>query len=161
MKRPSFLTRITGAHNEDDYYDEDARDAVFEGRGQERHAHISTQGEEWKNEEPSGELPVDVYQTADAIVVKAMIAGVQPTSIDISLTREMLVISGSREEEREVDEDDYFQRELYWGSFSRTILLPEEVDVDVAEASEKHGTLTIRLPKINKKKQAKIRVRSR
>src|SRR3989338_2459688 len=88
-------------------------------------------------------------------------AGVQPTSIDISLTREMLTISGMREDEREVEEDNYFQRELYWGSFSRTILLPEEVDVDIAEASEKHGILMIRLPKINKKRQTKLKVRSR
>jgi len=93
--------------------------------------------------------------------VKALVAGVQPTSIDISLTREMLIISGSREDEREVEDDNYFQRELYWGSFSRTILLPEEVDVDLAEATEKHGILMIRLPKINKKRQTKLKVRSR
>lgn len=160
MKRPNFLSRITGTHDEE-YYDDDAHTAVFEGQGGERHAHISTQGERWKGDEPQGELAVDVYQTAEAIVVKAMVAGVQPTSIDISLTREMLIISGSREDEREVEEDDYFQRELYWGSFSRTILLPEEVDVDLAEASEKHGILQIRLPKINKKRQTKLKVRAR
>ncbi|MBM3271690.1 Hsp20/alpha crystallin family protein [Candidatus Kaiserbacteria bacterium] len=159
MKRSNFLSRITGSP--DEYDDTDTHEAVFEGKGGERHAHISTQGERWQGEEPSGELAVDVYQTADAIVVKAMVAGVQPTSIDISLTREMLVISGSREDEREVEEDDYFQRELYWGSFSRTILLPEEVDVDLAEASEKHGILAIRLPKINKKRQTKVKVRSK
>lgn len=159
MKRSNFLSRITGSH--DAYDDADTQEAVFEGRGGERHAHISTQGERWQGEEPSGELAVDVYQTPDAIVVKAMVAGVQPTSIDISLTREMLVISGSREEEREVEEDDYFQRELYWGSFSRTILLPEEVDVDLAEAAEKHGILVIRLPKVNKKRQTKVKVRSK
>ena len=73
----------------------------------------------------------------------------------------MVTISGSREDEREVDEENYFQRELYWGSFSRTILLPEEVDVDLAEATEKHGILMLRLPKINKKKQTKLKVRSR
>ena len=106
-------------------------------------------------------MAVDVYQTEDAIVVKALVAGVQPTTIDISLTREMLTISGERSDEREVEEENYFQRELYWGSFSRTILLPEEIDVDMAEASEKHGILMIRLPKINKQRQAKLKVRSR
>ena len=100
-------------------------------------------------------------ETADAIVVKALVAGVQPTAVDIALTREMLTISGTREDEREVEDDNYFQRELYWGSFSRTILLPEEVDVDLAEASEKHGILMIRLPKINKKRQTKLKVRTR
>lgn len=162
MKKPSFLSRLSGSDSEYEYFDEgDARPAVFEGEGAERHAHISTRDENWQAEEPQGELAVDIYQTPDAIVVKALVAGVQPTSIDISLTREMVTISGAREDEREVEEDNYFQRELYWGSFSRTILLPEEVDVDMAEASERHGILMIRLPKINKKKQTKLKVRSR
>ena len=121
----------------------------------------SSASAELVEEEEAGELAVDVYQTPEAIVVKALIAGVHPNSVDISLTREMLTISGTREDEREVDEEHYFQRELYWGSFSRTILLPEEVDVDMAEASERHGVLMIRLPKINKKKQTKLKVRAR
>ncbi|MDO8514376.1 MAG: Hsp20/alpha crystallin family protein [bacterium] len=160
LKKPGFFSRLTGSGN-DDFFDESSRPAIFEGEGDERHAHINARGEGWAAEEPQGELAVDIYQTPDAIVVKALVAGVQPTSIDISLTREMLTISGMREDEREVEEENYFQRELYWGSFSRTILLPEEVDVDIAEASEKHGILMIRLPKINKKKQTKLKVRSR
>lgn len=160
LKKPGFFSKLTGRQG-DEYEYFDGKPAVFEGEGGERHAHISTRGEDWQGEEPQGELAVDIYQTPDAIVVKALVAGVQPQSIDISLTREMLTISGSREDEREVEDDNYFQRELYWGSFSRTILLPEEVDVDMAEASEKHGILMIRLPKINKKKQTKLKVRSR
>ena len=163
MKKPSFLSRLTGNTEQyDDYFDDaTAERAVFAGKGDERHAHINTKDENWMPEEPGGELAVDVYQTPDAIVIKALIAGVQPSSVDISLTREMVTISGQRSDEREVEDDGYFQRELYWGSFSRTILLPEEVDVDMAEASEKHGILMIRLPKINKKRQTKLKVRSR
>ncbi len=161
MAKPSFFSRLTGSKNDDDFFDEDGRPAVFEGDGRERHATINTRGEDWAGAEPQGELAVDIYQTPDAIVVKALVAGVQPNSIDIALTREMLTISGTREDEREVEEDNYFQRELYWGSFSRTILLPEEIDVDLAEASEKHGILMIRLPKINKKRSTKLKVRSR
>ena len=160
MKKPGFFSRLTGNGNDYDF-DDSGMPAVFEGEGEERHAHINTRDESWATDEPQGELAVDIYQTPDAIVVKALVAGVQPTSIDISLTREMLTISGTRADEREVEEDNYFQRELYWGSFSRTILLPEEVDVDMAEASEKHGILMIRLPKINKKRQTKLKVRSR
>ncbi|OGG53610.1 hypothetical protein A3H16_02265 [Candidatus Kaiserbacteria bacterium RIFCSPLOWO2_12_FULL_53_8] len=161
LKKPGFFSRLTGASGDEDFFDDSSRPAVFEGEGDERRAHITTRDEKWAAEEPQGELAVDIYQTPDAIVVKALVAGVQPTSIDIALTREMLTISGSREDEREVEEDNYFQRELYWGSFSRTILLPEEIDVDLAEASEKHGILMIRLPKINKKRQTKLKVRSR
>ena len=164
-KKPSFFAKLIGADDSyGDYFDDAGTTrAVFEGEGEERHAHLIRRenDDDAATEEPAGELAVDVYQTPDAMVVKAFIAGVHPTSVDISLTREMLTISGTREDEREVDEDHYFQRELYWGSFSRTILLPEEVDVDMAEASEKHGILMIRLPKINKKRQAKLKVRSR
>ena len=157
-----FFSRLTGSDDQyDDYVDDQGSKALFVGGGGERHAHINTRDENWNADEPTGELAVDVYQTPEAIVVKALVAGVQPTSIDISLTREMLTVSGQREDEREVEEDNYFQRELYWGSFSRTILLPEEIDVDMAEASEKHGILMIRLPKINKKRQTKLKVRSR
>ncbi len=163
MKKPSFFSRLTGNTQEyDEFFDDtQSEHAIFEGKGEERHAHISTKDESWMPEEPGGELSVDVYQTPDAIVVKALVAGVQPATVDISLTREMLTISGQRQDEREVEDEHYFQRELYWGSFSRTILLPEEVDVDLAEATEKHGILMIRLPKINKKRQTKLKVRSR
>jgi len=118
----------------------------------------------WSHEddpEEDGELSVDVYQTADEVVVKALVAGVQPANLDISVTREMITITGSREEEREAEGDNYFHRELYWGTFSRTILLPEEIDVDGVEASEKHGILVIRMPKVNKKRTTKIKVKSR
>lgn len=161
-----FLSKLTGGGDDyDNFFDDPkATRAVFEGDGAVRHAHLvprnGTAGTT-KDDEPAGELAVDVYQTPEAIVVKALIAGVHPGTIDISLTREMLTISGTRSDEKEVDEEHYFQRELYWGSFSRTILLPEEVDVDLAEASERHGILMIRLPKINKKKQTKLKVRAR
>ena len=167
MKKSSFFSRITGANddqNDADYFGTiPGQETTYEGEGVERRTHISPRAGDWNasGDEPQGELAVDVYQTTDAIVVKALVAGVQPTSIDIALTREMLTISGTREDEREVEEDGYFQRELYWGSFSRTILLPEEIDVDMAEASEKHGILMIRLPKINKKRQTKLKVRTR
>lgn len=169
MPKPSFFQRLTGAADTREY--EDFLDepqtvhATFSGKGGERHTRITPRAaapEDWKaEEEGAGELAVDVYQTPDSIVVKALVAGVQPQTIDISLTREMLTVSGIRSDEREVEDDNYFQRELYWGSFSRTILLPEEIDVDRAEASEKHGILMIRLPKINKKRETKLKVRAR
>jgi len=160
----SFFSKLTGKEETlDDFPQSNASLNAFDSDGNERHAaFLAKPDKSWQhNDQPGGELAVDVYQTPDTIVIKALIAGVQPNSIDINLTREMITISGTRQEEREVDEENYFQRELYWGSFSRTILLPEEVDVDMAEASEKHGVLMIRLPKINKKKETKLKVRSR
>lgn len=165
MKKPSFLSRLASNINgyDEDYFGDPVpgEQPRFTGAGNERHLHTNLRGDSSQQEDGEGELAVDVYQTADAIVVKALVAGVQPASVDISLTREMLTVSGSRVDEREAEENDYFFRELYWGSFSRTILLPEEVDVDAAEASEKHGVLMIRLPKVNKKRETKLRVRAR
>ncbi|MBP9757233.1 MAG: Hsp20/alpha crystallin family protein [Candidatus Pacebacteria bacterium] len=165
IKKPSFFSKITGsadADYDDFYTDQPAEKPAGFDEKSARHLQFNKgDADDSHQEDPGGELAVDVYQTADAIVVKALIAGVQPSTIDIALTREMLTISGSRTDDKEVEEDGYYQRELYWGSFTRTILLPEEVDVDMAEASEKHGVLMIRLPKINKKRQTRLKVRAR
>jgi HSP20 family protein len=165
MKKSSFFSRITGADEQSDaeYFGTVPGSSSEFGGSDDRRTHVSPRAQDWNtaSDDAQGELAVDVYQTADSIVIKALIAGVQPAAVDIALSREMITISGTREDEREVEDDGYFQRELFWGSFSRTILLPEEVDVDMAEASEKHGILTIRLPKINKKRQTKLKVRSR
>ena len=81
--------------------------------------------ESWADEESDeGELSVDVYQTPDAIIVKAMIASVKPDDLQVSITRDMITIKGKREEEKVVSEEDYYHKELYWGAFTRTILLP-------------------------------------
>lgn len=115
--------------------------------------------EENSNESTEGQLTVDVYQTPSEIIIKTIVAGVRPEDLDISITRDMVTVRGKRETERMVSEGDYFHRELYWGSFSRSVILPQEVDVDEAEAMEKHGLLTIRLPKLNKDKQTKLKVK--
>ena len=112
-----------------------------------------------ENEQADAELTIDMFETPSEIVIRTMVAGVRPEDLDISITRDMVTIRGERESERTVSDEDYFHRELFWGSFSRAIVLPKEVEVEEAEASEKHGLLTIRLPKIDKNKQAKLKVR--
>ena len=109
--------------------------------------------------EEEAQLTVDVYETPSEIVIKAMVAGVRPEDLDVAITRETVTIHGKRGEERTVAEEDYVHRELYWGSFTRTIALPEEIDVDTAEATERHGMLTLHLPKIDKNRQAKLKVK--
>jgi HSP20 family protein len=113
-----------------------------------------------EEEENDGQLAVDVYQTPDDIFIKAMVAGVKAEDLDISITRDMVTLKGVREGSHEVSDDNYFFKELYWGSFSRTILLPQEVEVEEADASEKNGLLVIRLPKVDKGRQTKLRVKS-
>jgi len=111
-------------------------------------------------EEEAGELAVDVYQTPTHIIIKAMIAGVRPEDLDVSITRDLVTIRGKRERHTEGTAGDFFFQELYWGSFTRTISLPQEVEIEDAEASEKHGLLIIRLPKLDKGRQAKLKVKS-
>jgi HSP20 family protein len=161
MKKPSLLDRITGATEQDDFDDFFEEERGVDSESEQPRMPEKQRNVEWSDAGDIEELPVDVYQTNGFVVVKALISGVSPNNVDISLTRDMVTVKGTREDEREVEDDGYFQKELYWGSFSRTILLPEEVDVEQAEAYEKHGVLVIRLPKINKAKQTKLKVKSR
>lgn len=110
-------------------------------------------------EEEEGELTVDVYETPSEIVLKTMVAGVKPEDLDVAISRESVTIRGKREEDRTISKEDYFHRELYWGSFSRTVMLPTEIDVDEAEAIEKFGLLILRLPKLDKNRQTKLKVK--
>ena len=114
----------------------------------------------WSEEEDEAQLTIDVYQTPTEIILKSIVAGVKPEDLQISISRDMVTIKGKREENRETTDEDYFYKELYWGSFSRTVVLPQEVDPEEAEAIEKHGLLIIRLPKLDKEKQTKLKVRS-
>src|SRR5258708_3526221 len=113
---------------------------------------------EEENEE--AELTVDVYQTPTEIVVQTMVAGVRPEDLDINISRDMVTIRGKREESRSIDETNYFVKELYWGKFSRTISLPQEIEPEEAEATEKHGLLTVKLRKVDKEKKNTIKVKS-
>ncbi|MEK7088059.1 MAG: Hsp20/alpha crystallin family protein [Patescibacteria group bacterium] len=157
--KPSFFERLTGTINprEADVEDE-AEERRLPIKGVDRRKAPPAPVEESLPEE--GELTVDVYQTPDDIIIKTIVAGVRPEDLDVSITRDMVTVRGSRQEASEVNDGDYFHRELYWGSFSRNILLPQEIDVDASEATEKHGLLTLRLPKLDKSRQTKLKVRS-
>lgn len=111
------------------------------------------------DEPEEAQLTVDVFNTPTEIVIKTMVAGVRPDDIDVSITRDTVTIRGERGEERTVSDHEYIHRELYWGAFSRTINLPEEINVDEAEAAEKYGMLILRLPKLDKNRQTRLKVK--
>lgn len=123
-------------------------------------AHIVEDDVEEEPDMEEGELSVDVYQTNSEIIIEAMVAGVKPEDLHLSITRDMVTIKGRRDGNTSVNHDDYFYKELYWGTFTRTILLPHEVEIEEAEAVEKHGLLIIRLPKVDKARQTKLKVKS-
>jgi len=110
-------------------------------------------------EEAEGALTVDVYQTPSSIIVESAVAGVNPEDLDISITSDSVSIRGKREKMEKVDEKDYLFQECYWGRFSRSIMLPQEIDPDKAQASLKNGVLKIVLPKLNKQKTKKLKVK--
>ena len=129
--------------------------------GAARPKHMVTEEEPEEDVEiEEGELSVDVYQTNTEIIIEAMVAGVKPEDLHLSITRDMVTIKGRRDGNTSVNHDDYFYKELYWGTFTRTILLPHEVEIEEAEAVEKHGLLIIRLPKVDKARQTKLKVKS-
>lgn len=105
-----------------------------------------------------GCLTVDIYQTEEDIVIKSTIAGVRPDDLDISVSNDSVTIKGTRRQEEKIDADNYYYQELHWGSFSRSVLLPEDIDPDLAKASLVNGVLTLRLPKMSYKKVKKIKV---
>jgi HSP20 family protein len=147
----SFFERLTGAVRleEDEMHEVET---VKGGKGLSKESIFEESEEE-------AQLTVDVFQTPSEIVIKTMVAGVKPDDLEVSITRDIVTVRGERGEDRTVSGDDYIHRELYWGSFSRTINLPEEIDVDGAEAVEKHGMLILRLPKLDKNRQTKLKVK--
>lgn len=115
---------------------------------------------EFPQQDEDAHLTVDVSQTPDAIVVQAIVGGVRPEDLDVQVTHDSLTLRGKREKNREISTGDYFIQELYWGTFTRSILLPQEVDADEAEATFKNGLLTIKLPRLDKSRVAKLRVKN-
>ena len=156
-KKRSFWDRLTGGvHVDEEYYEEPKKNLI---RGSKENP--DKKNNNWIEEEnEEAELAVDVYQTPTDIIVQTMVAGVKPDDLELSITRDIVTIVGKREEHRNIDESNYFTKELYWGRFSRTISLPKEIEPEKVEATEKHGLLTIRLQKVDKDKTNNIKVKS-
>lgn len=108
------------------------------------------------------QVPIDMYQTDNEIVVKAAIPGLKPEEVDISITGDTLTIKGEHKEDKEVKDEDYFYKECRFGAFSRTLTIPVKVKSDKAEAVFENGILTLTLPKAEevKPKQIKVKVKA-
>lgn len=150
--RRSFFERLTGTSREEEQPAESVE--ISTSPPEEAKSSPAPSGDEQE-----GQLTVDVYQTPDAIVIKSTIAGVKPEDLDVSITNDMVTIRGSRRHDEETQEEDYFYRECYWGSFSRSIILPVDIVAEKADASLKDGILTIRVPKADSLVTKKVKVR--
>ncbi len=158
LKKRSFLERLTGSirFEDNDEKSSDKNNSDEENLNEKEKDYKR----ELKVEEEEAQLTVDLYQTNSDIIVQTMVAGVQPDNLNITITRDMITIRGKREENQSVNQENYFVQELYWGGFSRTISLPEEINPEESEAIEKHGLLVIKLPKIDKNRESVLKVKS-
>jgi HSP20 family protein len=115
---------------------------------------------EEEKEEADGQLTVDVFQDKDHIVIQSPVAGVKEEDLEVHITNESVSVRGTRERNDTVDDKNFFYQECFWGSFSRSIILPEEVDADRSSAALKNGVLTVKMPKLNRQKVRKVRVKT-
>ncbi|MBU1102553.1 Hsp20/alpha crystallin family protein [Patescibacteria group bacterium] len=179
-KKPSFLERLTGVLDEEEKAQKNDLPQGFDQEEQEEEQEEPLEIEKNKQKkakkiiippeesssdakdewlpESEGQLTIDVYQTPSDIIIKSTIAGVNPEDLDITITNDMVTIKGKRQKDEEISTSDYYYQECYWGAFSRSVILPVDVEAEKAEASMKNGILTISLPKVEKVKTKKIRV---
>ncbi len=176
----TFFQKLTGARpapvKEDDYREEAAQEEkprnpskkapqTSYAERQKTATHLRV--EQGEREEPpapearpeEGELTVDIYDQDGSIVIQSTVAGVKPEDLDVSITSDSVTIRGKRERQEEISEKDFYYKELFWGTFSRSVILPEEIDDTGAEATLKHGLLIIKLPKKRRGTVQKLKVR--
>jgi HSP20 family protein len=165
MVKKSFFEKLTGSAKMEEEAVEPKKVDYGEEPPQKEKERVKTEENPaapaaWSGEEAEGQLTIDVYQTPAEIVIQSTIAGVEPENLDIAITNDMITIRGRRQKQEEVKGEDYFYQECYWGNFSRSVILPVDIDADKAVASLKNGILTIRLPKAEKIRTKKIKIKT-
>lgn len=109
----------------------------------------------------AGFMPaVDVYQDKDNVIVETQLAGIDPEKVDISIENDVLIIKGESEKKSEVDEKNYYRKEIRRGSFYRSVPLPTHVMSEKASAQAKDGVLKILVPKAPEAKPKMIKIKT-
>ncbi len=101
----------------------------------------------------------DMYREDDALVVRAEMPGIAADDIDVEVDGNILHIKGEKKETHEIEETDRYMRECHYGSFERTVMLPEGADVDAVAADYDNGVLFIRIPLLVEEPPAARKVR--
>ncbi len=113
------------------------------------------------NEGYEGQLAVDVYQDKNNLYIKAIIGGIAPDNIEVHLNNDMITIKGKRiAPTQAVGTEDYYIQECYWGGFSRSIILPVDVQEDKINAHVENGILLVSMPKSKRPKNTRIPINS-
>ena len=158
----NFFEKLAGITDKD----VEASNEKHEVKPKTKEKHVSVDGEnkelvedDFGFEGDEGHLTIDVYQDEENIIIESTVAGVDSENLDISITPESVSIRGKRERRERVKKDDYLYQECFWGRFSRSVILPQEIDPDKSRASIKNGILKIVLPKVQRSKSKKIKVK--
>lgn len=159
-----FLNKLIGIKDEEEEQEvsavrEEGAQGGAEGGSARAESTAGGKEKDWLDENYEGQLSVDVYGTDKDVVVVSTIAGVKPEDIDIAISGDMLTIRGQRSQETEESVSDHYYQECYWGGFSRSIILPVEVEADKVSASLRNGVLVVRLPRARKSKSISVRVK--
>lgn len=156
---------VRGHKQNDDLLMEDELAAAFltdeDTATQDDQATAQSADDTWdenEQEDLPGQLAVDVYETADKLVVKARTAGVNKSDLDVSMSDGILTISGTLSSGDDSLATHWHVQECYWGEFSRTLALPVQVKEDEVEAVLKDGVLTISFTKIKQEQARKIEI---
>jgi len=112
----------------------------------------------WPSSEEEGELAVDLCENKDDLILQAVIGGVEISELDISITNDMITVRGERKRESKDKIEKVYYNECFWGPFSRSLILPQEINADKAKATIKNGLLTIHLPKLMKTKRKTLKI---
>jgi len=112
-------------------------------------------------EEMSWAPSMEIYEKDDGVVVRAELPGVKEDDIDISVTGDTLTIKGERKSSEEVKDEQYHRCEVCYGSFVRSVVLPQPVDAEKIEATYENGMLEIRVPKAEEAKATKVKVKAK
>lgn len=166
MAKKSFFSRLMGSEVVDEGEEQQISNFSFETEEDMQTNYndpqplneMETGEREWLPEY-EGQLTVDVFQTRDDVVIQSITPGVKAEDIDITIANDKVTIEGERKKNVDIPIEDYFYQECYWGPFSRSVVLPVDVDVDNVEAKIKDGILTVTLPKAAKAKVRKVTVR--
>ncbi|MEK7500950.1 MAG: Hsp20/alpha crystallin family protein [Patescibacteria group bacterium] len=166
MPKRSFFQLVTGRDPEIEEYKNVLTPPAAvptNSKNSSRAVNVPFETENAEESEPApeeGQLTIDVYQTPDEMVIKSTIAGVRQEDLEITIAADMVTVQGVRKKDDSVSPEDYYYQELYWGPFSRSVILPHEVDTEGARAGLKDGILTIRLPKFERGRTKKLRINS-
>lgn len=104
--------------------------------------------------------PLDIYQTKDKVVVETALPGIDPDKVNITIKNDVLTIEGKTEKKTEVEDKDYYRKEVRWGHFHRSVDLPVSVDETKAKATYEDGVLKIEIPKAKQEKAKSIKVQA-